>query len=1237
MQSNRAGPNNGQSGRPNLRIAHRRTPSELTPLMMEQYALQQQIEMLQAQQAMLQSQQANLAMGPPAGLGAGGGGFVFPPPPPQSGGPGMGGGHRRGISMSQSAAGPPPAPSSGASGFPESGHQRRSSQSGHNRRHSLALPEARRAAEKAQALKQAPTFAFPPGSNASTSNADDGVARSSSSGRASSPTRRNYSHGRSQSMATGGRGLSPVRNAGFQFPPAPRPTTGTANSSDVPSGRAAHARSSSRSIDTNWRAGAAPMAQEQNQNFFQPGHRARPSMGSSISSLQQFGQNFAFPGQPGGFMMPPMGNLMPNPLLQQQQNQNYGAGQGGANAQRKSLFSPYLPQANLPALMADGRLVAGVLRVNKKNRSDAYVSTDLLDDDIFICGSKDRNRALEGDYVAVELLDVDEVWSAKRDKEEKKKRKDTTTPAVGLRRQGSIRDRPEAKKKDDVEVEGQGLLLVDEEEVSDTQKPSYAGHIVAVIERTPGQMFSGTLGLLRPSSAATKEKQDAERREREGPNAPSRERQIDRPKIVWFKPTDKRVPLIAIPTEQAPRDFVENHESYKNRIFVACIKRWPITSLHPFGTLTEEIGNMGDVAVETEALLRDNSFLTESFPVSVVDAATQIKEEIDIEEEGRKDFRGEKCFAIVPDDEDEVSQIFHIRETDEGFEVGVHVVDINHFVRAGYALDREAKKRGSSVYLVRRKVPMLPVEFTSGVANLTPGKDRRAISIVFKISPKFELEDSWIGKSIVSSSDSVTESTVNAILAGTRKLEDADIGSGLQALHKVAKSFLGIRIPGADFAVSQLAMIAGLDQEPESPEVVSASVYTANLAPAIVQELLIRADVAVAELLFEKFPTTALLRKQSPPSAKRLDLFLTRARRLGVDFKTTDFADLMRGISNVEDQAVRKALEIYLSKACQTAVYIVADVNNGPDLRHYGLGLPVYAHFTHPFSRYADILTHRQLAAALSDAPWSEDLEAFGKSVDICNMKRYAARNAQAQSSHLILCSMIDKLSASTAGHVIRQAVVIGVAESSFDVLLPEFGVEKRVHLDQLPLHKAEFDAKTRRLELYWMKGVDSASYVPSEQSSGSPLAQSTSSLGAGSGSPIKSPLSASQQMRGASAKEEELLNQKMLEISSLTIEDESAAFEEGDSGLGASSGVGGLGVSGGAGGAAAASITGADVANLRRSCSIKFHDVDRRKDGSLVQTVTELCRIPVVLQADCLYKSPPLLLVRAINPSKSP
>lgn len=234
----------------------------------------------------------------------------------------------------------------------------------------------------------------------------------------------------------------------------------------------------------------------------QPGMYPQQAMPQGLNQMQ-LAQLQAF--QTAQVNGQPMGGLpaFPQVSTQQQQQQQ--------QQQRKTLFTPYLPQAQLPALLSDGQLVAGTLRVNKKNRSDAYVTTTDLDADIFICGSKDRNRALEGDLVAIELLDVDEVWGQKREKEEKKKRKDvsdprgTTTVANdatsgtdstsladgGLRRRGSLRQRPTQKKNDDVEVEGQSLLLMEEEEINDEQKPLYAGHVVAVIERAPGQMFSG--------------------------------------------------------------------------------------------------------------------------------------------------------------------------------------------------------------------------------------------------------------------------------------------------------------------------------------------------------------------------------------------------------------------------------------------------------------------------------------------------------------------------------------------------------------------------------------------------------------------------------------------------------------------------------------------------------------------------------------------------------------------------
>lgn len=827
---------------------------------MEQLAIQQQIELLQQQQQQLQAthQYINMGMMPPGQIAPGGfnpmqqginmaqQGFQFPNQLPQQqnvqlGAPSQPMSHRRNQSaLPNMGMGPPPAPSSGASGStfghfdqsqpsgrenaPRGGRGGAPAGAGHQRRHSLALADAKKAAEIAQQKRTTSGFSFP-GPNADNAPADDAKPAASTTTDtpiaqgSSASSRGGRGHGRSQSMAVGANGRGHGRGSGSI---SIGNEGGQSGDFGGRGGRGGHARTSSRNFDGNWRTQSQAQGQDQSgsQQSFQPGHRSRASMSQSISGIGAF----QYPGQPQMVQVPgqmPMMQMYPGQLNPMQLNQLQAlqaaqmngqhlvglqgsqhapqlGGQQNQQQQRKTLFTPYLPQATLPALLGDGQLVSGILRVNKKNRSDAYVSTTdgLLDADIFICGSKDRNRALEGDLVAVELLDVDEVWGQKREKEEKKKRKDITdtrsgstagtsqsgstnaedasTGEGGIRRRGSLRQRPTQKKNDDVEVEGQSLLLVEEEEISDEAKPLYAGHIVAVIERVAGQMFSGTLGLLRPSSQATKEKQEAERAARDGGRPQEHSRQQDKPKIVWFKPTDKRVPLIAIPTEQAPRDFVEKHQDYADRIFVACIKRWPITSLHPFGTLVEQLGKMGDLKVETDALLRDNNFSSDEFSDAVLRSVNLQDWSIAKEEEAaiatRRDFRSETTFTLDLAGTGELGNAVHVKtESDGKIEIGVHVPDIAHFVKANSLVDREAKKRGTAVHLVNRTCALLPPQIANEVCTLAPNEDRLTVSVVFRVNPQTGAVaegDTWIGRSIIKSSAKLSLEQIDDALTG---------------------------------------------------------------------------------------------------------------------------------------------------------------------------------------------------------------------------------------------------------------------------------------------------------------------------------------------------------------------------------------------------------------------------------------------------------------------------------------
>ncbi|KAI2487595.1 Cell wall biogenesis protein phosphatase Ssd1 [Pyrenophora tritici-repentis] len=1283
----------GPAGR-RLHIAHRRSPSELTPLMMEQLAIAQQIEVLQQQQqqiAATHQQYVNMGMiQPQQQLGNFQMPGQMPNVSPQSAHPNVG-------------MGPPPAPSAGASGFGDFGAQQGGQSrenvnprgrgggsaggSGHTRRHSLALADAKKAAEQAESKRKTSGFQFPiPGSTEGSSNRDASPSGHSASNDGASARGGRGAHGRSQSMAVGRGGGSAGRGGpSFSFPATnENPTNQNGQQQDFQRrGSQGHGRSQSRNFEGNWRQpqnnntaqqqqstdtqiqnmGSFNMNQTANAAPFQPGHRTRGSVNQSVGSLG----NFQYGGQPQMQMQSPQAQLLLqqqmfgqplNPMqiahlqaLQAAQMQGGGLGasqhgpqMGGGmqqqQQQRKTLFTPYLPQATLPALLGDGQLVAGILRVNKKNRSDAYVTTTDLDADIFICGSKDRNRALEGDLVAVELLDVDEVWGQKREKEEKKKRKDnadprggsiavndaTTQPETGseggIRRRGSLRQRPTQKKNDDVEVEGQSLLLMEEEEINDELKPLYAGHIVAVIERVAGQMFSGSLGLLRPSSQATKEKQEAERQAREGNSGRSQPERQDKPKIVWFKPTDKRVPLIAIPTEQAPRDFVEKHQDYADRIFVACIKRWPITSLHPFGTLVEQLGVMGDLKVETDALLRDNNFGPDDFSDAVIKNVGfedwSVAKDGEEALQSRRDFRDEETFTIDPNGSKELDDAIHFKYLDDGrVEIGIHVADVAHFIKANSLVDREAKKRGTAVYLMNRTVNMLPPRLSNDVCCLNPGEERYTVSVVFKVDPnsgKISEDETWVGKAVIKSSGKLSYDEVDTVISGNDGPVSAARAKDIKMLHHISQKFRQARFGDRSTDVKALRLMYQLDDENVPVE---QNIFDSSPAHECIEELSHLANAFVAKKLAAGLPEKALLRRQPPPNPRRLTTIAERMGAIGYEIDTECSGSLQNSLFEVEDDDIRKGMETLVIKSMPRAKYFVAGRLPTEQYPHYALNLPLYTHFTNPSRRYADIIVHRQLEAVLSNGAieFTEDIEALAKTAEMCNTKKDSAHAAQEQSVHIEACRKMDKVRQEQGGDLIAEGIVLCVYESAFDVLIPEWGFEKRVHCDQLPLKKAEFDKNKRLLELYWEKGVPSSNYIPEDER------PKHGSLRSANAAAAAREAEAAKQR----AREQEEARRRQMDTGTMSTNEEAAMPPSPSRRDGAPHRVNSDSkLAQSAGEAAEAKLT-------NKEKYLSWFTL-REQNGDYIQDVREMTRVPVILKTD-LTKSPPCLTIRSLNP----
>ena len=262
------------------------------------------------------------------------------------------------------------------------------------------------------------------------------------------------------------------------------------------------------------------------------------------------------------------------------------------------------------------------------------------------------------------------------------------------------------------------------------------------------------------------------------------------------------------------------------------------------------------------------------------------------------------------------------------------------------------------------------------------------------------------------------------------------------------------------------------------------NIFDSSPAHELVEELYHMANAFVAKKIVTGLPDKAFLRKQAHPNPRRLQTLAERMAAIGHDIDISQSDSLQCCLFKIKDANVRRGIETLLVKAMQRAKYVVAGKVPQKTYSHYALNLPVYTHFTNPSRRYADIIVHRQLEAVLAEenSDYTDDLDSLAKTAEMCNTKKDSAHSAQEQSVHIESCRRMDKIRQNLGTDLISEGIVLCVYESAFDVLIPEYGFEKRVHCDQLPLKKAEFDKNKRLLELYWEKGVPSSAYVPEDE-----------------------------------------------------------------------------------------------------------------------------------------------------------
>jgi len=383
---------------------------------------------------------------------------------------------------------------------------------------------------------------------------------------------------------------------------------------------------------------------------------------------------------------------------------------------------------------------------------------------------------------------------------------------------------------------------------------------------------------------------------------------------------------------------------------VVRLEEWDSRHVNPEGEIIEVLGPAGAPGVDMLSIVRKYD-LPEEFPKNVLEEADQIPERIeDRALEGRKDLRDKFIVTIDPDDARDFDDAVHVDKIgNQGWQLGVHIADVAAYVKPGGALDREARRRGNSVYLPDRVIPMLPERLSNGICSLNPGVDRLTHSVFIQFDNQGRARNARFMRSVIRSARRLTYKETLAVLNSSprneleRHLHGVWELAALLRRKRFAHGSLDLDFPEVKVRVDASGTPIRLERV-ENDE-----------SHQLIEEFMLAANEAVArELRHHSIPT--IYRVHEDPDPEKLAEY--REFVLSFNYKVGDLshrAEIQRLLKSIRGKPEEQALKIGLLKSLKRARYA------SQPLGHYGLAKANYLHFTSPIRRYADLVAHRSL------------------------------------------------------------------------------------------------------------------------------------------------------------------------------------------------------------------------------------------------------------------------------------
>lgn len=723
-------------------------------------------------------------------------------------------------------------------------------------------------------------------------------------------------------------------------------------------------------------------------------------------------------------------------MIAESQSQAQG---GFKQASQQPIYPEYYTASRMMTGVKAGLLHQGIFNVSPYNYLEGSIKVPAFPKPLLILGRENINRSIDGDVVVVELLPQDQ-WKS---------------PSTKIIEEDTItkNENADAEERQDFVSDKERKAL--QEEVKRTQKASGENQlqptakVVGVVKRNWRQY----VGHIDPSTAN---------------KGSSQGRKLD---SVFLIPMDKKIPKIRLRTRQVS-------ELLGKRLLVT-VDSWDRDSRHPVGHLVRSLGELETKAAETEALLLEWDVQYRPFPKTVLDCLPKEGHDWKVpaskEDPGwrdREDLRDLLICSIDPPGCQDIDDALHARLLPNGnYEVGVHIADVSNFVKPANAMDTEASIRGTTVYLVDKRIDMLPMLLGTDLCSLKPYVERFAFTVIWELNENADILNVRFTKSVIASREAF--SYEQAQLRIDDESQQDDLTKGMRMLLMLSKKLKKKRMDAGALSLSSPEIKVHMESESSDPiDVKTKELLDTN---SLVEEFMLFANVSVAAKIYEAFPQTAILRRHAAPPKTNFDELADQLRiKRGLELRTDSskaLADSLDKCVDDKDKFFNTLVRIMATRCMMSAEYFCSGTQSYPEFRHYGLASEIYTHFTSPIRRYADLLAHRQLAAAIGYEAVHPSVRSRGRLEAVCKNINVRHRNAQMAGRASIAYYVGQALKGKVAE---EEAFVMKIFSNGFVVLVPRFGIEGLIRLRDLadPEPESEYNAETYTLTTKGEKNI---------------------------------------------------------------------------------------------------------------------------------------------------------------------